>query len=78
MKVTKQQLDAQPKFKDDVYDVYTCSCCGKVLNMSKSIWLELSVVTSKYYLKNVVPKDDSQGYFPFGITCAKKIALTIY
>jgi len=79
MKVTKQQLDAQPKFNnatDD--DPYTCSCCGKVLNTSKSVWLELSTVTSKYYLKGVVPKEDSQGYFPFGITCAKKVVQTIY
>jgi len=48
------------------------------LKTNKAVWLELSTKTSKYYLKDVVPEQDSQGYFPFGITCAKKAALTIY
>ena len=79
MTVTKQQLDAQPKFSnatDD--DPYTCACCGKVLNTAKAVWLEASTVTSKYYLKDVVPAEDSQGYFAFGRTCAKNVALAVY
>jgi len=79
MKVTKQQLDAQPKFNNATEDdPDTCACCGKVLNTAKAVWLEGSTVTSKYYLKGVVPTEDSQGYFPFGFTCAKKVALSIY
>ena len=79
MTITKQQLDAQPKFNNnDESDPYTCGCCGKKLNTAKAVWLELSTETSKYYLKNVVPAEHSQGYFSFGRSCAKKIALTVY
>jgi hypothetical protein len=79
MQITKSQLDAQPKFNNSTDDEpYTCACCGKVLNTAKAVWLEGSTVTSKYYLKDVVPAEDSQGYFAFGITCAKKVALTTY
>jgi hypothetical protein len=79
MKVTQQQLDAQPKFNNSTEDdPYTCACCGKVLNTAKAVWLEQSHVTNKFYLKGVVPEQDSQGYFAFGLTCAKKVALTTY
>jgi hypothetical protein len=79
MKATQQQLDAQPKFNNATEDdPYTCACCGKVLDATKAVWLEQSVSKSKYYLSNLVPSDDSQGYFAFGRTCAKKVALTVY
>ena len=79
MKVTKQQLEAQPKFDNSSEDdPYTCACCGKVLNTAKAVWLEGSTETSKYYLKDVVPTEHSQGYFAFGLTCAKKVALATY
>ena len=79
MKITKQQLDAQPRFDNATEDdPYTCSCCGKVLNTAKAVWLEQSHVTSSFYLKDIVPEEDSQGYFAFGRTCAKNIAKTSY
>jgi hypothetical protein len=34
--------------------------------------------TNKFYITNVVPQEKSQGYKPFGLTCAKKIALSVY
>jgi hypothetical protein len=79
MTVTKSQLDAQPKFNNAAEDdPYTCACCGKVLNTAKAVWLEQSTSKSKYYLRDLVPSNDSQGYFAFGITCAKKAALSVY
>lgn len=79
MKATKQQLDAQPKFNNATEDdPYTCTCCGKVLNTAKAVWLEQSHVTCKFYLKDLVPEQDSQGYFAFGASCAKNNALTSY
>lgn len=79
MTVTKSQLDAQPKFNNATEDdPYTCACCGKALNTAKAVWLEQSTSKSKYYLRDLVPSSDSQGYFAFGITCAKKAALSVY
>ena len=79
MTVTKAQLDAQPKFNNATEDdPYTCACCGKVLNTAKAVWLEASTEKKGYFLKNVVPSQDSQGYFALGRTCAKNIALTTY
>jgi|APGre2960657404_1045060.scaffolds.fasta_scaffold221000_1 hypothetical protein len=77
MKVTKQQLDAQPKYEVDS-DVDFCHCCNKVLKSNKTVWLEQSIETTKFYITNVVPQEKSQGYKPFGLTCAKKIALSVY
>jgi hypothetical protein len=76
MTVTKTQLDAQPKFEIDSEDF--CHCCYKKLKSNKNVFLEQSFVTNKFYLKGVVPEQDSQGYKPFGLTCAKKVALTVY
>jgi hypothetical protein len=77
MSATKQQLDAQPKFTVDPETDF-CHCCNKKLKSDKTVFLEQSFVTNKFYLKDVVPEAESQGYKPFGATCAKKIALTVY
>lgn len=77
MKATKQQLlNQQSKMVISEDDI--CTCCGKKLKQQSATWLECSFVTNKYYIDNVVPQQESQGYFPFGITCAKKVALTVY
>jgi hypothetical protein len=76
MKATKEQVLAQQsKMQLDNGDV--CACCGKQLK-GNAAWLELSFKTNKYYIDNVVPQEESQGYFPFGLTCAKKVALAVY
>ncbi len=49
-----------------------CECCGKALNPDRTVWLELSNTDGKYY--NIIPVGHvSQGGFPFGTACAKKV-----
>ena len=50
----------------------TCTCCGKKLNMRKVVSLELDQRLWMYHDFGGVPEDKSQGWFPFGQTCAKK------
>jgi hypothetical protein len=77
MKATFKQVKAQQsKMEISADDV--CTCCGKPLKQAGSVWLECSFITNKYYIDNVVPSHESQGYFPFGLTCAKKVALAVY
>ena len=77
MKATKNQV-LQQQSKMQINNDEVCTCCGKKLKQQGSVWLECSFVTNKYYIDNVVPQQDSQGYFPFGLTCAKKVALAVY
>lgn len=77
MSVTKNQLKLQQS-NMDISNDDVCTCCGKKLKQATAVWLEKSFITNKYYLDNVVPNQESQGYFPFGITCAQKIAFAIY
>jgi hypothetical protein len=77
MKATVEQVKAQQS-KMTISEDDVCTCCGKPLKQAGAAWLELSFITNKYYIDNVVPQQESQGYFPFGLTCAKKIALAVY
>lgn len=56
----------------DTAPVY-CEHCDRKLNPAKIAWLELNNVTNRYHPEGVVPEDDSQGMFPFGTTCARKV-----
>lgn len=47
-----------------------CTCCGKKL-VGRIRWLELDQRTQSYHDRGNVPVDQSQGWFPFGLTCAK-------
>lgn len=47
-----------------------CTCCKMPLR-TKAIMLELNHRSGKY-ANGGVPSDQSQGYFPFGPSCAKK------
>jgi hypothetical protein len=49
-----------------------CTHCKKPLEKSVA-WLELDQRTNKYHCLGDVPSDQSQGWFPFGVSCAKKI-----
>ena len=48
----------------------TCECCGKELNAARM--LELDQRTNTYHDLGGVPDNKSQGWFPFGLTCAKR------
>jgi hypothetical protein len=48
-----------------------CTCCGRPLK-GKVAWLELDQRTDTYHDLGDVPTNVSQGWFPFGVTCARK------
>ena len=48
-----------------------CTCCEKRLKR-KFAWLELDQRDNTYHDRGDVPSDQSQGWFPFGMTCAKR------
>lgn len=51
-----------------------CECCGKKLkDPKKAIWLELCWENGKWYPIGSVDPDLSQGCFPLGPSCAKKL-----
>lgn len=48
-----------------------CSECNKLLKKGKVVWLELILGTDKYYFHGIPKEKESQGWHPFGSTCAK-------
>ena len=55
-----------------------CEKCGSYLNEDKAVWLELSCKTGRYNKLGgegycALPPEESQGCFPFGPDCAKKV-----
>lgn len=49
-----------------------CTCCKKPLK-GKVAWLELDQRTDSYHDRGGVPENQSQGWFPFGMTCARNL-----
>jgi hypothetical protein len=49
-----------------------CTLCKKPLS-AKAAWLELDQRTNRYHDAGDVPPELSQGWFPFGLTCAKRL-----
>lgn len=49
-----------------------CTCCEKPLTRHFA-WLELDQRTDTYHDLGGVPAAQSQGWFPFGLTCARKL-----
>lgn len=47
-----------------------CTCCGKTLR-GKVAYLELDQRTGRYHDCGDIPVEQSQGWFPFGKTCAQ-------
>ena len=62
------------KFQDN--EEHDCNECEERLKPGKAVWLELVEGTGDYYFHGIPKKllDEgyrSQGWFPFGSTCAK-------
>jgi hypothetical protein len=51
----------------------SCTCCGRSLNHKKIAWLELDQRDDTYHARQDVPPEKSQGWFPFGQACARKV-----
>lgn len=49
-----------------------CYKCRKLLNPKKIVWLELNMKTN-IFSSELCPENESQGMFPFGPDCAKKV-----
>lgn len=49
-----------------------CTCCERELSAAHRM-LELDQRTQTYHDFRGVPEDRSQGWFPFGLTCARKL-----
>jgi hypothetical protein len=50
-----------------------CEHCGRKLDESKIVWLELSFRTGQWFQPGACPENESQGGFPFGRACAKTV-----
>jgi len=50
-----------------------CECCNKPLYGHACRWLELDRRTDTYHDRQDVPEDMSQGWFVFGLACAKRL-----
>jgi len=50
-----------------------CTCCKRDLTGGAVRMLELDQRTDSYHDFQDVPEDKSQGWFPFGLTCARKL-----
>lgn len=51
----------------------SCTCCERDLEGRAVRMLELDQRTDTYHDLRGVPENCSQGWFPFGLTCAKKM-----
>lgn len=49
-----------------------CTHCKKPLNGTVA-WLELDQRDNTYHDRQDVPPEKSQGWFPFGVACARKV-----
>ena len=49
-----------------------CQCCGKRIKAGAEVMLEHDQRDWTYHDFGDVPDDQSQGWFPFGASCAKR------
>lgn len=56
-------------------DEISCHRCGRVLREDKAVWLEMDTRDGTCHERGHVPREFSQGWFPFGEECAILIRL---
>lgn len=79
--MTASQTSAESQRAKPQYGVYGelaegqryCTCCERDLSGHAFRWLEMDQRAGTYHDFQDVPADKSQGWFPFGLTCAKKL-----
>jgi hypothetical protein len=51
-----------------------CDCCGKPLAWGRAVWLEFDQRIGAFHDYELgVPQEHSQGWFPFGPSCATRL-----
>jgi len=53
-------------------EILKCTKCSAVLTSSQIVWLELNFETG-IFSREAGPLDKSQGWFPFGRNCARRL-----
>ena len=53
-------------------EIIRCTECNEILSSKKTVWLELSITDGNFY-KEIPINHISQGGFPFGLKCSKKV-----
>lgn len=70
------EIMASPRVVAHADELHTsdryCTCCERELR-GKFAYLELDQRTQTYHDFGGVPTDQSQGWFPFGLTCARNL-----
>lgn len=51
----------------------TCEHCGRELDSETMVLLELNAEMLTWHIPGTIPKNESQGCFPFGKACAAKV-----
>lgn len=69
-KPTTKAKHVEKAVKDDGYWP-VCQCCERELK-NMVAWLELDQRNNTYHDRGDVPPENSQGWFPFGLTCADR------
>ncbi len=68
-------MDKKPRFVGHASEIEKpfrrCTCCDRPLT-GQVVWLELDRRTNTFHDAGGVPADQSQGWFPFGMTCGRK------
>ena len=51
----------------------SCERCDRKLRTTETVYLEFNTRTNRYQTEGTVPAGDSQGAFPFGKVCARRV-----